>query len=236
MQNSEQQTLMESCLIIIVIIIIIFSHNKFILVYWLLGSGLLLSPHLNKRSNRFCPALYERCMQCYLLKFIGRRMAWEQVVLTKSLLLLRLFIVLRSRQIVHVLVSSSSSIFWLSLLNFKLTLGCWAAVFHVYCFTGISSFCKEYLAFPAHYPCTNLVKLSLPSYSLRPTKAAQYMPNPVRQIHVHSFVFRCSPLMSAFGWIPSIVKNSRVSVCLLNFLTNRLVPLGVDSHHLSLRV
>jgi len=71
----------------------------------------------------------------------------------------------------------------------------WAAIcFAYFCFIILASFCTEHLAFPAYYFCTNLVSPSLPCfmYSLRPTRAVQYMPTPVRRIHVHHFVFRCT--------------------------------------------
>ena len=51
----------------IIIIIHIFVNFKFILAYSLLGVGLPASSDLNKKSNRFTPALTECCVQCSLV-------------------------------------------------------------------------------------------------------------------------------------------------------------------------
>ena len=71
----------------------------------------------------------------------------------------------RSRYlIVHVLVSSRILLsFRFSMLYLNRFLMFLAAGFCViyFCFIRLASFCIEYLVFPASYPCTNLLSLSL---------------------------------------------------------------------------
>ena len=52
-------------IIIILILIIFIIILKFI---FLLGGGILVSPDLNRRSERFSPALTECCVQCLLVR------------------------------------------------------------------------------------------------------------------------------------------------------------------------
>jgi len=44
-----------------------YFYFKFILVYQLSGGGFPASPDINKRSQRFPPCTYKRCMQCSLV-------------------------------------------------------------------------------------------------------------------------------------------------------------------------